>query len=326
MESRYNILWFDDDFMPVKQPEDPGYNETVNARRIAFHKEVGAAPRYGLNVTGVYNLEQFTSAVAKIETYQAVIFDLRGLDADDVFNDDVVDDAMEMISKFKDLLVYVYSANESDSSFRATVKKIREKGNCFYKGKEIREIYEKILNDLDSNLHYYQKHSECLDLINNGFLGTNVRSVMDRILSRECDETYIPYNDMRKILEEMITHLRDVDCFHLPVGKTNHCVKHITEYFERVEKDGKKETDYSKPLVPYEICSVQIKKILSSLWDIVNVDSHNDNIDYKYLLEGESNIVYLSMQKQMVYMSFYIIMKWYYGIMYHQSQQDSPAV
>ena len=63
----YNILWFDDDFEPINLEEV--FEE--NTIRDAFREDVSYASEYGLNVEGVWNLQDFKDKIKDFGKYQA---------------------------------------------------------------------------------------------------------------------------------------------------------------------------------------------------------------------------------------------------------------
>ena len=103
----YNILWFDDDFEPISLDESHEENTT----RDAFYDDVSEAKDYGLNVEGVWNLQDFKDKIKNYGKYQAVIFDLRGLDHDNKLNDSIMPKANKMVESLPNIEIFIYSAN-----------------------------------------------------------------------------------------------------------------------------------------------------------------------------------------------------------------------
>ena len=317
----YNILWFDDDFEPINFEE--GYSE--NSDREIFLDDVALAEDFGIKVEGVWNLQDFKERIKKSSKYQAVIFDLRGLDCNDKFNDYIMPEAKEIVDKLPNIEVFVYSSNIHYPKFDITLKKINERGHVFNKGERPNKLYEKIRCVLDGNLHYYKNHPECLSLFNEGVLNHTNRPHMDELLKKleDKDSLYSPYNSMRQILEDMLDKLQKYRIIRA-VDKGdkfetfNSRMKYLTdEFYSMKDSNGKNILDYDNPKVPYELCRREIKYILKYLKDITNHYSHFLEKNQNYLKEFDGYGCNLLVQ-QSAYKAFFVAMKWYYSLMHNR--------
>lgn len=331
MESntRYKILWFDDDFEPISLEE--GFSENIN--RETFQDDVSRADDFNLKVEGVWDLQDFKERIKDSGKYQAVVFDLRGLDRDNKFNDYVMPEAKEFVDNLPNIEVFVYSANTNHPKFDITLKKIKEKGHVFKKALGPDSLYEKIRDVLDGNLHYYKNHSECLSLFNEGILNSANRSHMDELLKKfkEQDSLYSPYNSMRQILEDMLQKLQDFriirsGCNEDKFETFNSRMKYLAEeYYFQKDLDGKfilntnskPIQDYENPKVPYELCRREIKYVMKFLKDITNHYSHFLEKNQNYLKEFDRYGCNLLIQ-QSAYEAFFVAMKWYYALMHNR--------
>lgn len=324
---QYKILWLDDAFLPII----PNSNDDENERREIFQSDVKLATDYNIDVVGVSNYDSFLEKLKDSGQYQAVIFDLRGLDPDDSLNDYVMPEALEKVKDIPNILVYVYSANKNADKFDIPLRAIRQKGNCFSKASGVELLYEKIISDLNTDLQYYKGREECLMLFNKSFLDPDNRIKMDNIFRYENEVDHIPYNDMRQILEDMLNQLVKIGDIKIREKEDADTYNRFNKRMEYITKscDYKRDSsgniikgtndkfviDFNKPLFPFEMCSREIKYVLSFLCDITNKYSHFLEINPKYLRKDETNMEYNTLIKKSVYIAFYISMKWYYGYM-----------
>ena len=319
--AKYRILWFDDDFQDsITSPNEKELD--VNLRRAALYSDAELAADYDLEVNAVKDLEQFRNCLTSFSRYDAVIFDLRGLDCNDSDNVIVMGDAKELADSVPNLLQYVYSANIHDPRFDITLRKLKEEGRCFNKALGSEKLFEKIKTDLDEALHYYKGHEECLSLIHDGYINVENRGRLNQILKNNQEKTleYSPYNDMRQILEDLLKTLDAYGDLPLPEGthkSVNRWVKFITEEYER--KSDSHKPDYDRPLFPLEKCRQEIKYVLKYLCDMTNNYSHFLKKHPNYLRKDENVLEYDALIQQSVYPAFFVVMKWYYGYMskYH---------
>ena len=253
----YNILWFDDDFEPINFEE--AHSENIN--RETFQDDVSIAEDFALKVEGVWNLQDFKEKIKGSGKYQAVVFDLRGLDKDDKFNDSIMFKASKIVESRPNIEIFIYSANTNAPKFELIIEDLKEKGHVFKKGEGVDLLYKKIRNVLDGNLHYYKNYPECLSLFNEGILNHTNRSHMDELLKKleDKDSLYSPYNSMRQILEDMLDKLHKYRIIRA-VDKGdkfetfNSRMKYLTdEFYSMKDSNGKNIQDYDNPKVPYAI-------------------------------------------------------------------------
>ena len=313
----YNILWFDDDFEPINLDESHEENTT----RDAFYEDVSYANEYGLNVVGVWNLQDFENKIKDYRKYQAVIFDLRGLDYDNKFNDSIMPKAYKMVESLPNIEIFIYSANLNDRYFGSYVESLED--HTFNKGLGVDPLYKKIREVLDNNHHYYRNHEECLALFNEGILSYANRTHMDELLRKyeAKDGLYSPYNSMRHILEDMLNKLQEYRIIRIvdngdKIETFNLKMKYLAEdYYFKKNADCKSVLDYDNPKVPFELCRREIKYAMKFLKDITNHYSHFLEKNPNYLKEYDSYGCNLLIQ-QSAYKAFFAAMKWYYSLMH----------
>ena len=311
----YNILWFDDDFKP-KDQEDM-YHE--NRTRSLFQKDVSIVRRHGFNIDGVWKLEQFEEKIKNYEKYQAIIFDLRGLDENDKNNDRVMPKACDLVKNIPNIHIFIYSNNTNDRYFGQNV----DKYPTFKKLERPELMCIKIREVLDNNLHYYRNHEECLALFNEGILSYANRTHMDELLRKyeAKDGLYSPYNSMRHILEDMLNKLQEYRIIRIvdngdKIETFNLKMKYLAEdYYFKKNADCKSVLDYDNPKVPFELCRREIKYVMKFLKDITNHYSHFLEKNPNYLKEYDSYGCNLLIQ-QSAYKAFFAAMKWYYSLMH----------
>ena len=321
-EYKYKILWFDDDFESVK--EEASFDEKDT--RKTFQEDAEMSSDYGIGVVGVPNYEMFCEEIKKLPSYQAVIFDLKGLEKDKNASDRVMPEALELIKANKDLPTFVYSANVTSEKFELTIGCLQDQGRCFPKALGVTPLYEKIVEVLDSNLHYYQTHKECLQLFSKNYLNATAnRNRMDELLKmyEAKDKSYSPYNNMRHILEDMLETLVDIGLIDSKFEEFAPRMSYLTKSFNPQKddsgntrkKDGKTQWDYENPSVPFSTCRREIKYVLHFLGNITNRYSHFLEDEPEYLRQGELVLEYNYLIQQSVYPAFFVAMKWFYGYM-----------
>lgn len=323
--TKYKVLWLDDDFQsPIDNPE--GESEAqINFRRDALLSDAELAEDYGLEVNFACNYEEFDAHLRDYSRYNAVIFDLRGLDNVNIDNNRVMGKAKDLADKIPGLLEYVYSANIEDPAFDITIGELKDLGRCFSKALGPEQMFQKIKDDLDSSLGYYKGHEECLYLLQEGYIDSENQSKMNNLLQKfsERDPSFAPYNDMRHILENMLRQL--VSYKEIKVDKKgdtfNNNLSYIAEYYEiNYDEAGNKQY---KPLFPLNKCRQEIKYVLKYLGDITNRYSHFLKQNPDYLRQGEVVLEYNTLLQDSVYPAFFIAMKWYYGFMSkHHPKED----
>ena len=319
----YKVLWLDDDFEAVSDKTNIDENHT----RKTFQEDVEMAGDYGIQVVGVSNYEMFCEEVKNLPSFQAVIFDLKGMEREKTVSNYVMPDALDILRKNKELPVFIYSANITSERFEIPIRNIQSEGRCFSKAMGVTPLYEKIIEVLDANLHYYQGHEECLLLFEKQYLKSTNRENMDAILKNH-EKMYLPkgpYNNMRDILEDMTDTLVEVELIKEPLKKKlGPKIKYLADKTNPkrdingniIKKaDGKPEPDYENPVVPFSVCPIEIKYTLKYLDDMANRYSHFLETHPDYLRQGETIYEYNVMIQQSVYPAFFVVMKWFYSYM-----------
>ena len=317
--TKYKVLWLDDDFQSLIGKPEGESEAKIYFRRDALESDAELAKDYGLEVYTACNYEEFDACLRDPSRYNAVIFDLRGLDNENIDNNRVMGKAKDLADKIPGLLEYVYSANIEDPVFDITIGELKELGHCFNKACGPERMFQKIKDDLDSSLGYYKGHEECLYLFQEGYINSENRSKMNNLLQKysERDPSFAPYNDMRQILENMFFKLYDYG--EIPNNRErifNKCLSFIAKECETFKDErGKEHVDYKKPLFPLNKCGQEIKYVLKYLGDITNMYSHYLEQNPNYLRQGEVVLEYNELLQDSIYPAFFIAMKWYYGFM-----------
>ena len=307
---KYKILWLDDDFEPVSSETNIDEKDT----RKTFQDDVDMASDYGIEVEGVWNYEMFREQENNLKSFQAVVFDLKGMEKEGDVSDWVMPDALEIIKQ--KLPVFVYSANVLSEKFKLTLRNIQKEGRCFSKAMGVTPLYEKIIEVVDANLHYYRGHEECLWLFANKYLSTANRDKMDELMRKYYakEKTYAPYNIMRQILEDMLNSLVNVGLIDSTIQENGEKMKYLYRLHRRngdgTNNRGGTQGDYTNSGVSYSDCPKDIKYVLHYLWDIANSHSHFSSGSDP--LEQEE---YLFEIQQSVYFGFFVAMKWFYRYM-----------
>ena len=318
--NKYRILWLDDDFLPLIQ--DPSSDqEDINKTRRTFLRDVNKASKYQIDVDGVPSLNPFLEKL-KNNHYQAVVFDLMGLDNQNIDNIYVIKEALDSISGHQ-LLAYVYSNNSNADIFDITLKDIKDNGRCFDKGLGCKPLFEKIVADLKQDLNVYENHEECLLLLNHHFISPELRPYMDDILKsyNQQKKGCVPLNSMRQILENMLQSLVDRGDIKDSVHSFSDRIRYVAELCEK--KKGK--VDYDSPLFPYSKCRAEVKLLLSFLGNMTQEGSHfmtNKKQDPEYLLPGEALQDFNRPIVECAYLAFFVVMKWFYGYILNDGKQE----
>lgn len=322
-ELKYNILWLDDYFGQLPENVE-GY---IKKAHKTFNRDVDDAIEYGFKVKGVDTFEAFADEMRNIDRYDAIILDLKGMTKNGQENDSIIMYARELIRENKQVLTYIYSANLDDDSkiFLLPLEDLRNAGHVFEKGESPRIMYERIKQDLDSSLRFYKGYEYCLNLFTEHYLSSANREIMDKILINynTLDDTYQPYNGMRQILEDLCNELVSVGLIARNVYYKDDELKTLNKRIEylaetcHTHKDENNKTiiEYDNPIVPFSICSREIKYIFKYLADITNKYSHFLENNLTYLGPGESAHQYNRLVKQSCYPAFFVAMKWYYNYM-----------
>lgn len=324
--AKYKIIWLDDDFIPMIQNPSCPEDKQINLRRSTLLEDAQLAADYEMEVSKASSFEQFEANKDVFGTFDAVILDLRGLDNKDSFNVRVTGAAKALADKYPGLLEYVYSANIDDPAFEITIGPLKDLGRCFSKALGPQSLFERIKADLDSKLNFYKGHEECLAILQEGFIDSAHKPAMNALLEDFAQKRpdADPYNDMRKIMENMLQKLDEYGDIEISAGQKpsfNSRLEYITKLCEvHTDKEtGRKVIDYDKPLFPFEKCSREVKYVLSFLGDITNLYSHFLKDNPSYLRKNEVSLEYNMLLQQSVYPAFFLAMKWYYGYMtkYH---------
>lgn len=317
----YNILWLDDDFIG---PDYTNGDDIVNIRCESFLDDVGLAVKFGLNIDSAKNIDEFKTKFANNpKKYQAVILDIMDLNPDDATDESALSEAIDMVKKSKGILIYVYSNNPDKPGHKDYIKTKLPEGHSISKADNVESfLYSKIVNDLSEELHYFTGHEECLELLNKGYL--NTQDQMKTILKNIKDDTYMPYNDIRQVLENMLGTLTESGI----IPKTNlgsdtystfnKRMEYITKQCPKRNIKGKDIVDWNNPFVPYSDCRHEIKWVLDFLGNISNRYSHYQDANPNFLLSGDLLEEYSTSIRQITYDSFFVAMKWYLGYMTHK--------
>lgn len=315
-ELKYNILWLDDYFGQAKKSDQK-----------VFFRDVDDAIEYGFKVKGVDTFEAFAEEMRNIDRYDAIILDLRGMTKNGQESDSIIMYARDLIRENKQVLTYIYSANIDDESkiFSLPLEDLRNAGHVFGKGESVSIMYEKIKQDLDSSLRFYVGYEYCLNLFTENYLCSENRGIMDEILVHynTLNDTYQPYNGMRHILEDLCNGLVRVGlipkCIYYKddeLKTLNQRLKYLAEFCHtHTDENNKQIFEYDNPMVPFSVCSIEIKYIFKFLKDITNNYSHFLEKNPDYLGFGESAYQYNRLVKQSCYPAFFVAMKWYYNYM-----------
>lgn len=265
-ELKYNILWLDDYFGQAKKSDQK-----------VFFRDVDDAIEYGFKVKGVDTFEAFAEEMRNIDRYDAIILDLRGMTKNGQESDSIIMYARDLIRENKQVLTYIYSANIDDESkiFSLPLEDLRNAGHVFGKGESVSIMYEKIKQDLDSSLRFYVGYEYCLNLFTENYLSSENRGIMDEILVHynTLDDTYQPYNGMRQILEDLCNELVSVGVIPKNIYFKDDELKTLNQRIDYLAKlchthkdeDGKKIFEYDNPIVPFSVCSREIKYIFNFL-------------------------------------------------------------
>lgn len=313
----YNILWLDDDFVG---PDFTNGEDIVNARREGFLDDVALSEKFGLSIDPALTIDEFREKFTKNpEKYQAVVLDIMDLNPEDASDESAMAEALHLVNK-TNVLVYIYSNNPNKPGHRDYIKVNVPAEHVISKAGDIStELYSKIIADLDNELQYFKEHDECLQLLNNEYLVTN--SQMKSILKNMKDETYLPFNDMRQVLENMLETLTEHGIIPTnTVGNDTYAtfnkrMDYISQQCPTKEVNGKSIVDWNNPYMPYNDCRHEIKWVIDFMGNITNRYSHYQNSNPNFLLTGELLSEYSNSIRKIAYESFFVTMKWFYGYM-----------
>lgn len=331
--NKYKILWIDDLFAPLT-----GNFEEESLRKCAnFQQEIAQAKiDYPIEIDSIWDINQFPNYVPNIKQYQAVIFDLRGLNPDDS------KDVLPMPKAFRQItdsgvLIYVFSSNIGDRDFNSSteLEELKQSGRCFSRIKgdfdnnrtAMQVLLDKIVADLESSLNFYEGHEDCLNIFNEGWLDSAKRSSMDSILSIYYDRNYenLPADDMR-IIMEMIAH-KLIEIKFL-AADTQTKIKQWTKELSRCnpyreadgnivkESNGKVKPNYDDPIIHFALCGKDVRVMMAHLALALDQENHY----FKAISDnGVRQHIWSS-----VYDAFFVVIWWFDWFMklFHEYNGD----
>ena len=125
---------------------------------------------------------------------------------------------------------------------------------------------------------------------------------MDEVMKCWCIEEdssrRIPFNEMRKVLEEIMRVLKEKNFIHPESDSLNDSIK----YIKSCMKNENGEIDYHSPSFSHEKCPQEIKYLIDWFNNEVQKGSHLNNSDLS---------IYHDCFLQCVFNAFFAIMKWY---------------
>lgn len=152
-----------------------------------------------------------------------------------------------------------------------------------------------------------------------GYLSTHGQ--MKTLLKNIEDDTYLPFNDMRQILENMLDTLTQSGVIPAQTVGTdtystfNKRMDYVTKQCPTRSVNGRNIVDWNNPCVPYNDCRHEIKWVLDFMGNITNRYSHYQNANPNFLLSGDLLLEYNKSIRKIAYEAFFVSMKWYYGYM-----------
>lgn len=202
----YNILWLDDDFIG---PDYSNGDDIVNARREGFLDDANQAKKFELVIEPALNIGEFKKKFSSDpEKYQAVVLDIMDLNPNDSSDESALAEALKLVEK-TNVLTYVYSNNPDKPGHKDYIKVHIPSDRVISKAGNVGDcLYSKIVSDLNDENRCFNGHKECLDLLNMGYLSSYGQ--MKTLLKNIEDDTYLPFNDMRQVLENMLDTLTQV--------------------------------------------------------------------------------------------------------------------
>lgn len=320
----YNILWMDDDFIGPVYTNDGNKNDgnnIVNSRRECFLDDVKQAEKFDLKADPAKDIKEFQLKFSSNPNkYQAVILDIMDLNPNDSTDASALPEALKLVEK-TNVLTYVYSNNPDMPGHKDYIKVHLPADHVFSKAEDVCDkFYRKIISDLNDANSCFNGHEYCLNLLNKGYLST--WGQMRNILSNKDSDTYLPFNDMRQVLENMLDILVQRGIItSQTVGRDsyvtfNNRMNYITKLCPPiVNANGNNIRDWNNPYVPYSDCRHEIKWVLDFLGNITNRYSHYLNAYPSFLLSGDLLLEYSKSIRGITYEAFFVSMKWYYGYM-----------
>lgn len=305
----YKVLWFDDDFSTEQIHDD----DKTKTRREAFLNDAEQANDFGIEYDTACTIEEFENIFQKSENlYQAVIFDIKGLNPNDSSDESGIYKANMLVDKTNGILKYVYSGNIDKPEHKAFLDNYFHKDNIFSKADDIVLLFEKIKSDLDGALDCYQEHMECLQLFNKRYLKGENKTKMDEVMKCYYDsKRTVPLNFIRIIFEDMLLQFASTKQPDVTLDTNKH--KERFNYIVRdCHKDINGNFDYTNPKVPYSECPQAVKYCIEFTWNMTNINSHNQ--PHPAFLSPSDYEVF---SKKAIYNAFFATMKWYYRYMNH---------
>lgn len=310
---KYHILWLDDDFRELlddNNGEDLSvYSQNANIRDM--QSALLEAEEAGFVVDTARNFEEFASSINSGVKYHAIIFDLLGLNPDDPTDGYVMPNAWELV-KAKRIATYVCSNTPTLPDFlkRDTRFSKLQDGRIFDK-RHKKDLFVRISEDLDNKLNYYNGFEYCLEALSKGYIiGEDEHNAMDNIIKHfsEPELDYCPYNDIRKILENMFRQLLKIGDVKLPPNsKASDIMKAICDV-------GKNNNGVSiPPEYSFDKCPQEIKNTIQFIWYVSNYYSHSLEKNPNYLQINETVADYNIHIQSASYQAFFVSVKWYVG-------------
>ena len=313
----YNILWLDDDFVG---PDFSNGDDIINARREGFLDDVAQAKQFELEPDPALDIIEFKNKFSKTpEKYQAVILYIMDLNPNDSSDESALAEALHLVEK-TNVLTYIYSNNPNKPGHKDYIKVHVPSDRVISKASNVCDkLYSKIVSDLNDENKCFNGHKECLDLLNKCYLSTY--SQMKSILKNIDDDTYLPYNDMRQVLENMLEILVQASIIpNQTVGLDTYAtfnkrMDYLTKQCPTRTVNGRTIVDWNNPYIPYGDCRHEIKWVLDFMGNITNRYSHYQNANPNFLLSGDLLLEYSQSIRKISYEGFFVCMKWYYGYM-----------
>lgn len=321
--SDYLVLWLDDDFLPlIKNPSED--QEDINDIRETFQDDVHQAGKYGLKVDGVTDFKQFKKKLKDADKYQAVICDLMGLDNENIDNYYVIQDVLDEI-RDTSLIAYIYSNNISSDKFDLTLKKFKDQGRCFDKGKGCKPLFSKIQEELDDKLALYKPYPELFAIISKAYLPSADKQRLDKLLEDYKNQNTSPSEKgyIRDLFQSMMESLVYYDgkkdgkkliddlLISPKLGRFGDLFKALS-YGKLPGRDrtGGHPNSFQSPLVPVSICPAPVKNAIQYVGNLANLLDHG-----KDQSEEVFEKPYYSTMMLGIYPTLIEILKWYYFYM-----------
>jgi len=316
---KFKILWLDDFFGPITDVMDEDTRKSHNNFQDKVNELVEDYP--DIEFVTIYSINQFFD-ITDLHQYQAIIFDLRGLNPEDSQDTLPIHQALEIIGN-KDILTYIFSANTDAGEYTNDINKIRQLGRCFSKNDSDKEynlssyecLMRKVYQELTDSMYLFEGKEECLRIFNNNWVDSSEETLgwMKNILNTwDKKEVHIlPADDMRKICEMIAKKLIGIGL--LPIN-TPITIKQWTKYFtdsfirkddtgtREIEKDITKR-DYNNPYVPFVLCDKGVRVMMEhAAATLDNQNHYYSTIKDKIIREKIWNSAFDA---------FFVIIRWF---------------